>query len=82
MQTFHTPSFGDEDFDIPTMSHPHMQQQQQLQQQQHSHHGQHPIDQTQYQMHATTAHMGNFNEQQYNQWHADQQHQQHIAHHR
>lgn len=33
-QTFHTPSFGDEDFDIPTI-HPHSHQQQQQQHQQH-----------------------------------------------
>jgi len=30
-QTFHTPSFGDEDFDIPTI-HPHSHQQQHHQQ--------------------------------------------------
>ncbi|XP_011879202.1 PREDICTED: TOX high mobility group box family member 3-like isoform X2 [Vollenhovia emeryi] len=33
-QTFHTPSFGDEDFDIPTI-HPHSHQQQQQHHQQH-----------------------------------------------
>ena len=36
LQTFHTPSFGDEDFDIPSMhSHPHQQHQQTQQHQQH-----------------------------------------------
>ncbi|KAK0076748.1 hypothetical protein PV325_004931, partial [Microctonus aethiopoides] len=32
--TFHTPSFGDEDFDIPAI-HPHQQHQQHQQQQHH-----------------------------------------------
>lgn len=34
LQTFHTPSFGDEDFDIPAI-HPHQHQQQHQQQQHH-----------------------------------------------
>uniref|UniRef100_A0A182MB87 Uncharacterized protein n=1 Tax=Anopheles culicifacies TaxID=139723 RepID=A0A182MB87_9DIPT len=52
--TFHTPSFGDEEFDIQSMN-SHLQQsqqqqpQQQQQQQQQQHHQQHP--QQQYQMH-------------------------------
>ncbi|XP_055526680.1 TOX high mobility group box family member 3-like isoform X2 [Wyeomyia smithii] len=74
--TFHTPSFGDEEFDIPTMnSHLHSQHQQQQHQQpnhqqqqpqQHSHQT-HQIEQHQYQMHNNgqpPPHIGMLNDQQ------------------
>ncbi|CRK96781.1 CLUMA_CG009916, isoform A [Clunio marinus] len=58
-QTFHTPSFGDEEFDIPVMHHQSTESQH------------HQLDQ--YQMHGHP--MGLMNDQQivYNQWHQQQQ---------
>ncbi|XP_059617190.1 TOX high mobility group box family member 2 isoform X1 [Phlebotomus argentipes] len=70
-QTFHTPSFGDEDFDIPPMT-PHMAQQQHPPQQAQQH---------QYQMHSTPPHhMAMMGDHYSHQWHADQP-PQHMGHH-
>ncbi|GAB0089281.1 hypothetical protein DMENIID0001_037990 [Sergentomyia squamirostris] len=81
-QTFHTPSFGDEDFDIPPMN-PHMtQQQQQQHHQQQLEAQQQQQQQHQYQMHSTPPHhMSLMGDHYSHQWHSEQQAQQHMAHH-
>ncbi|XP_045473233.1 TOX high mobility group box family member 4-A-like isoform X3 [Harmonia axyridis] len=48
-QTFHTPSFGDEEFDIPAINPQQQQAQQQQQQQNHHGHQNHPDQQQHYQ---------------------------------
>jgi hypothetical protein len=69
LQTFHTPSFGDEEFDIPQMHHQPAPPQH------------HQLDQYHHQMH--NHQMGFSNDQQaaygQHQWHHQQQHQQPTA---
>ncbi|XP_058063371.1 TOX high mobility group box family member 4 [Anopheles bellator] len=80
-KTFHTPSFGDEEFDIQAMGSNHLQQQHQ--QHNHHHQQQQQPSQQQYQMHSGTHqssdHMGLLQDQQqqnYGQWHQEM-----AAHH-